>query len=200
MSRPIVIKVGGSLYTWPELPTALSAWLDKTIAGQAVLVPGGGPFADAVRLIDAALGLQPLVAHRLAIGAMALGARLLERVVPGAVVVHDCAELERAWQRLQRPILDADRWFAERRDLPPTWHVTSDSLALLCAKDWHAESLWLLKSTDGSPTDSVAQWVTDGVVDPWFSQVHQQQPTIPIRLVNLRRWSPPMRHEPPGDE
>lgn len=198
MSRPMVIKVGGSLYTWPELPTKLSAWLAEAPGGQPVLVPGGGPFADAVRTIDAALGLKPLVAHRLAIGAMALGARLLQRIVPDAVVVHDRAELEHAWQRHQRPILDPERWFAERDDIPASWQVTSDSLALLWAQAWHAESCWLLKSTD-VVSDSVAQWVADGVVDPWFNQVYRQQPLISVQLLNLRRWSPAASHAPLGD-
>ncbi len=54
----VVIKVGGSLFDWPELPRRLAAFLDRNrshepcLREQAVLIAGGGPFADIIRTMD----------------------------------------------------------------------------------------------------------------------------------------------------
>ena len=54
----VVIKVGGSLFDWPDLPHRLAAFLDQSrgqepcFREQAVLIAGGGPFADVIRTMD----------------------------------------------------------------------------------------------------------------------------------------------------
>jgi 5-(aminomethyl)-3-furanmethanol phosphate kinase len=47
MTAPVVVKLGGSYAASAER----EKWLDAIdrCAGEVVLVPGGGPFADAVR-------------------------------------------------------------------------------------------------------------------------------------------------------
>src|SRR5262249_42007524 len=58
MSRPplAVVKVGGSLFDWPELPGRLTGYLKarqvKVGAEHTVLVAGGGPAADWIRRLD----------------------------------------------------------------------------------------------------------------------------------------------------
>ena len=57
LQPPIVVKVGGSLFDWPDLTPRLRDYL-ATLAGKNVLlIPGGGPAAPA--LIATAAGLLP---------------------------------------------------------------------------------------------------------------------------------------------
>ena len=44
----IVVKVGGSLFDHPRLASGLRAYLHSLAPQEVLLVPGGGPFAEAV--------------------------------------------------------------------------------------------------------------------------------------------------------
>jgi len=72
VSDPAVIKLGGSNASSAQLPH----WLDaiERCAGHAILVPGGGPFADAVRTAQSAMGCDDRAAHRMALAAKDLPA------------------------------------------------------------------------------------------------------------------------------
>src|SRR5215471_19096861 len=64
----IVVKLGGSHAFSKHLP----AWLDALllVAGRVVIVPGGGPFANAVRSAQPTMGFDDSAAHRMALLAM----------------------------------------------------------------------------------------------------------------------------------
>ena len=68
MTDPAVIKLGGSYAGSAERDD----WLDaiEDCAGQVILVPGGGPFADAVRTAQKAMGYHDRAAHHMALLAM----------------------------------------------------------------------------------------------------------------------------------
>ena len=51
-TESIVIKVGGSLYDFPQLSSSLHRFLDSIKPSNIAIFPGGGPFADAVRVLD----------------------------------------------------------------------------------------------------------------------------------------------------
>src|SRR5215510_16371000 len=68
-ARVTVVKLGGSYAHAAELKPWLAAI--AACAGHVVLVPGGGPFADAVREAQARMGFDDRVAHRMALTAMA---------------------------------------------------------------------------------------------------------------------------------
>ena len=63
-----VLKLGGSYAFSPHLKD----WLDAiaACAGCAVVVPGGGPFADAVRMAQSRMGFDDRAAHEMAVLAM----------------------------------------------------------------------------------------------------------------------------------
>jgi len=67
-SGPTVLKLGGSYAFSPFLKN----WIDavKDCAGCVVLVPGGGPFADAVRAAQPRMGFDDRAAHEMAVLAM----------------------------------------------------------------------------------------------------------------------------------
>ena len=133
----IVVKVGGSLYDHPRLGSGLAAYLEA-LPEPVLLVPGGGPFADAIRELDRIHGLGEERSHRLALEAMNLSGAFLRSL------------------GITAPILDAVAFGTG--DLPHTWDATSDSIAAVAARTHAASRLILLKSTPPAP----------GWVDPLF--------------------------------
>ncbi len=155
-----VVKIGGRLASDPALLRQVGrdvAWLAAETS--LVVVPGGGPFADAVRDADRRHGLPPSTAHWMAIQAMDQYAGLLCAVVPGSELVRDSAGVVAARRRGAVPILAPSLWLRAADELPHTWEVTSDSLAACLAGLLGAERLLLVKAVGGK---------VDDLVDPWF--------------------------------
>lgn len=188
-----VAKLGGSLLDLPDLPQRLRRWLAQSPQCPTWLVVGGGEIAHALRRADQRFGLPPPSAHRLAIDAMALNARLLHALLPeatwtsldpvcGADEFPDGAVL-----RLVDPaIFQAGPW-AERLAVPASWDVTSDSLAARLAVLLKTE-LVLLKSADPPHPATIAQAADQGLVDRYFPTAAAG--LCRIRVVNLRRDPP----------
>ncbi len=170
-----VIKVGGSLLAWPELPGRLASLLsvEADRGSRVVLIVGGGPAADFVRTLDAMHEFGDQAAHRLALHALDFTAELLARLLPGSRVVHRLLELPSAWHAGWRPIL-APRVYLEEVDerrpdrLAFSWDVTSDTIAARVALDLKADRLLLLKSVSASEAMTRAEAAEAGLVDPSF--------------------------------
>ncbi|AMV29046.1 hypothetical protein VT84_31920 [Gemmata sp. SH-PL17] len=77
----IVVKVGGSLFDSPALGPALRTFIESLKPADVLLVPGGGPVADAVRELDRTHKLGEEAAHWLALQALSVTKAFLERVV-----------------------------------------------------------------------------------------------------------------------
>ncbi|VTR91824.1 Aspartate/glutamate/uridylate kinase OS=Pirellula staleyi (strain ATCC 27377 / DSM 6068 / ICPB 4128) GN=Psta_3593 PE=4 SV=1 [Gemmata massiliana] len=77
----IVVKVGGSLFDSPALGPALRTFIESLKPADVLLVPGGGPVADAVRELDRTHGLGEEASHWLALQALSVTKAFLERVV-----------------------------------------------------------------------------------------------------------------------
>jgi 5-(aminomethyl)-3-furanmethanol phosphate kinase len=150
-----VVKVGGGLLRAGGLDGLERACADvSAIAAErpVLVVPGGGPFADAVRALDAEVGLADDIAHALALSAMDQLGLLLTALLPGAELLTEL--------RVPRglALLRAASAFAERSDIPQSWAVTSDSLAVLAAGAIGADEAVLLKPVAGL----LAEWPSDG--------------------------------------
>jgi 5-(aminomethyl)-3-furanmethanol phosphate kinase len=152
--RPLVIKVGGGLLRDQGVAGLRRACeeVTETAAHRPVLVvPGGGPFADAVRAVDAEVGLTDAVAHVMAMQAMDQLGVLLGSLLPDA---ENAAGLV-APRGLA--VLQVAPAFADRPGVPASWSVTSDSLAVLAAAAIGAEEAVLLKPVAGV----LARWPSD---------------------------------------
>lgn len=150
-SRPLVVKVGGGLLRHEGMDGLRRACAEVTelAAAQPILVvPGGGPFADAVRALDAQVGLDDGVAHRMALQAMDQLGVLLASLLPE----HELLRALVAPRSLG--LLVAAPAFGGRSDIPESWDVTSDSLAVLAAAAIGAEEAILLKPVDGAGVDA----------------------------------------------
>ena len=117
-----------------------------------LVVPGGGPFADAVRAVDAQVGLGDEVAHGLALRAMDQLGVLLAPMLPDAELLTDLVAPRALGMLAVAPA------FAGRPEVPASWAVTSDSLAVLAAGAIGAEEAVLLKPVAGV----FARWPSDG--------------------------------------
>lgn len=174
-----LIKVGGSLLDWPELPRRLRSFLDgeygRGHGSRIVLIVGGGAAADFVRAMDRIHALGDMASHRLAIHSLDLSAQLLHSLLPGSTIVFGSEELE-ASDRQAVPILSPRRFLEELDDphddrLPASWDVTTDSIAARIAVRLGAGRLVLLKSTalsEGTDREGAARL---GLVDPLFPRV-----------------------------
>jgi len=165
----IVAKVGGSLYDWPHLGVALTAWLAAQ-AEPVLLFPGGGEAADAVRAWDRVHALGEEAAHGLAIRSLSLGAHFLHQLLPNTPVVEASTP----------GILDPHPYFRARVGPPHTWSVTTDSLAAWVARECGASKLVLLKSAD---PPAGRDWAGSGYVDAYFPTAAAG---VPVEAVNLR--------------
>jgi 5-(aminomethyl)-3-furanmethanol phosphate kinase len=154
-----VVKVGGGLTAVPgALERVCSAVAAAARRHPMVIVPGGGPFADAVREFDRRVGLSAEAAHWMAILAMDQYAEVLASQIPGAVLVEDAGPIGELLGSGLAIILAPSRWMRAADALPHGWEVTSDSIAAFIAGALGAERLVLIKPFSAQDT-----------VDPYFA-------------------------------
>jgi aspartokinase-like uncharacterized kinase len=150
----VVVKAGGGLLTVAgALERAARALARAAERRPLVVVPGGGPFADAVRRFDATHGLSPVAAHWMAILAQDQYAHVLAERVPGAALVWDCEAIAEAHRSRRLPVLAPSRWMLAADVLPHRWDATSDSVAAFVAGALDAALLVLVKPVSGAVGD-----------------------------------------------
>ncbi len=166
--RPFVIKIGGSLAASPMLAGWLQA-LDA-ISGQPVIVPGGGPFADAVRRAQDHIGFDDLAAHRMALLAMEQYGLMLAASAPRLVMAATPAAIRRAWRLNRIPVWAPAHMLASSAAVPPSWDATSDTLAAWLAHQLGAAKLLLVKSADlpSGAAPTLTELAASGLVDRLF--------------------------------
>jgi len=185
-----VIKVGGSLLTWPGLQATLPRWLNTLSPSTNLLIFGGGECVEAMRQLDALWHLDPTAMHWRCV-------RLLDATFEIA------QELWPQWEIFpadSRPPLDGDHSDAVERlqhfltdfdpnsprnivvhiasiytrcinALPYTWDTTTDSIAAYLAQRLKATELFLLKSTTPPGDLSASQAAESGLVDAAFPTI-----------------------------
>jgi len=162
-----VVKLGGSLL---DKPRALREWLAviaRAGRGRLVLVPGGGPFADAVRTAQAGLGFDDGAAHRMALLAMDQCGLLLASLESVCIPCASTSAIRKVLVSGGVPVWMPSRPIACAEGVPESWDVTSDSLAAWLARELGASTLWLVKAC----AVAVQDWdrlAVMGVVDPAF--------------------------------
>jgi aspartokinase-like uncharacterized kinase len=165
--RPVVVKLGGSVVRSTELP----AWLDVIAASArpVVIVPGGGALADEVRVAQAELGFGDGTAHRMALLAMDQLAWAVAALRPGFEVGDTEETLRHSLEQGRVAVWAPYSLVANRSDVPQSWTVTSDSLALWLGRRLGAECCYVIKSIEQRRTEfGAAQLARDGVVDEAF--------------------------------
>ena len=168
MRKPLtVVKVGGSLLASGRLRAVLAS-LAATRSVPLVVVPGGGVFADAVRTAQGALELDDALAHRLGLDAMGHMAQIFAALDPAYVVAPGIAACQTALEAGRLPVWDPLVLRDGHPDIPESWSVTSDSLALWLGAELGADRVVLVKSADPPPGADPLQLVAAGLVDDAF--------------------------------
>lgn len=173
-----IIKIGGSL----QDSEYLRPWLEAVIEhgrGRVVVVPGGGRFADAVREAQRRFGFDDGEAHRAAVRAMEKYATLLHEHTPQLTPVRNRGETLNVLEHGGVPLWLPFEMVIDNPELPQSWTVTSDSLALWLAQHLSAQGLALVKSVEVEEAVSLDELAADGVIDAFFPQLFQ------IQSVNL---------------
>lgn len=177
MRLAVVVRVGGGLLSGVENFEAVLAEIsDASRRVPLLVVPGGGPFADAVREVDDLLSLPDEATHWMAVLAMDQYAHLIASRLPTGKLVMRANDIEAALDERRIPVLAPYRWMREADPLPHSWDVTSDSISAWVAAQIGAERLVLVKPPGASGSD---------IVDACFAAV--LKPHISVEIVTADR-------------
>jgi probable H4MPT-linked C1 transfer pathway protein len=151
-----IFKIGGSLLAYPDvLASTLAAIVEASTHTRVAIVPGGGPFADAVRDAHHRVHLPDDAAHWMAVLAMDQYAHLLAGMRAELTLAASEREVELAIAAGRIPVLAPYRWLRDADPLPHTWDVTSDSISAWVASALGATQLVLVKSPGVSGKEAV---------------------------------------------
>ncbi len=162
-----VVKIGGSLCS----DLRLGAWLDMLVeigAGKVIIVPGGGPYADVVRIQQSRWKFSDQIAHSLAVRAMDQFALQLAGINTRLVLAAKLTALNQAMSKFNVTVWLPSEIILEAPDIPQTWDVTSDSVAAWLARELNADRLILVKSClvpDDTNLESMSKL---GILDQGF--------------------------------
>jgi aspartokinase-like uncharacterized kinase len=178
----LVIKLGGGVLPYAaQFESALAAIGEAALTSRLLIVPGGGPFADAVRDVYRQYRLSDSAAHWMAVLAMDQYAHLVASRMPASVLVTSASEIAGALDAQQVPVLAPSQWLREADPLPHSWDVTSDSIAAWIAGQLGARRLVLIKPPGASG---------ETLVDSCFARIlppHLVAVTIPADQLQARR-------------
>lgn len=175
--KPVVVKLGGSTAG----AAAMGLWADALSKATLplVIVPGGGPFADQVRLAQPRMGFSDTAAHAMAILAMEQFAHVILDGRPRLVAAHTLEQMRQAHVDGRIPVWMPSTLALAATDIRPSWDITSDSLAAWVAGRLDASTLVLVKQTsDFSEQDTLESLSRRGIVDAALPGVLPQGVTL----------------------
>lgn len=168
-SGPLVVKIGGSLFETGRLQRVL-----KIIAGARrplVIVPGGGPFADAVRRAQKRSKISDAEAHRLAIMGMHQMADLFFDLQPELASAESLIGIRRVWTAGKVAVWLPLKMAMRDTSIPQDWSITSDGLAARLAEQLGRIPVVLIKSQPLEPGIPVSALANKGIVDSCFAEI-----------------------------
>ena len=188
-----VVKVGGSLFPLSDLGDRLEKFLKCSDFGNVVIIAGGGPFADAVRVLDQSHQLSSESSHELGVRVLSISGRFLACLSDKLRWAETAFQVSQAWENCRFPVLDIAGLVLQHSTLPASWDVTSDSLAAWAATLNAQSRLILLKSVELTVPICTAKAAAEmGFVDKFFPHVSQN--VTRIDWVNLRSSLPEVTH------
>lgn len=177
-----VIKLGGSLIN----SGLLKEWLNLIASqgqGSVVIVPGGGPFANQVRLIQQQWRFDDVNAHHMAVLAMQQMALVYQGLNPEMVLADSPEAIKLILKQRQVAIWFPEIGLLNDAGIAASWEVTSDSLSAWLAGKISASNLTLVKSIGIPENFTIPELIEQGVVDKAFN-LYAKDLTGQINIVN----------------
>jgi len=162
-----VVKLGGSL----QKNKVLAKWLDilaERGRGRVVIVPGGGKFADQVRLAQGYWNFDDSVAHQMAVLGMHQFGLMLSGLDSRLKAAYTLDAIRDSLKNCQTPVWLPELTVLEQNRIPASWDITSDSLAAWLATYMKADHLILVKSAEIRSVNSIEKLVEQEIVDRAF--------------------------------
>ncbi len=162
-----IVKLGGSLSHDDRLRSCIEHIAAQERGSQPVIiVPGGGGFADQVRLAQQQWHFNDVVAHHMAILAMQQMALLINAMQPNWRLIKNLAELNisSAGVIIWWPEIELLNAYA----LPASWAITSDSLAVWLGTRLAVGEIIIVKAAKIPMGASLIDLVADGILDAAF--------------------------------
>ena len=163
-----VIKLGGSLSQKSALIHCLDTIEQRYAQQPVIIVPGGGAFADQVRLAQTHWQFDDTTAHQMAILAMQQMALLIKGLKPQFTLAPSI-------NAFLKPPLKPEIWIwspsvneLNEAGIAASWKITSDSLAAWLAKTIEAKSLTLVKSAVIDQQMTLQDLTNLGIIDAEF--------------------------------
>ena len=179
--RPIVVKLGGSF----AYSDHLQDWIEAlaACAGRVVIVPGGGPFADAVRLAQIQMRFDDKAAHHMAVLAMEQYGRALASFNSALSPADSADAIRRDLTAKRVPVWMPSAMVLAATDIAQSWSVTSDSLAAWLAAKIGAGRLWIVKHAKLSAGSArLKDLIAAKIVDDEFARFLQMMP-LPVSIL-----------------
>jgi 5-(aminomethyl)-3-furanmethanol phosphate kinase len=179
--RPVVVKLGGS-FAYSDY---LQEWIGALAActGRIVIVPGGGPFADAVRTAQIQMGFDDKAAHHMALLAMEQYGRSLASFNSALSLAVSAEAIRRDLAEKRVPIWMPSAMVLSATDIAQSWSVTSDSLAAWLAGKIGAARLWIVKRAKLSAGSTrLKDLIAARIVDEEFARILQLTP-LPVAIL-----------------
>ncbi len=153
--KSIIVKIGGKiLENKRNIDTTIKQFnflIDSNRLQKIIIIPGGGSYANFVRILYNKLKIGDDLAHWMAIYAMNLNGISLSKDY-GLKCVEDIAKFQKFLENINEKAIKIFLPFNFLRDfddLPHSWSVTSDSLTIYLASILKLNHCFLIKDIDG---------------------------------------------------
>jgi 5-(aminomethyl)-3-furanmethanol phosphate kinase len=183
----IVVKLGGSLSRSDALIKSLNSIEQNYPDRAVVIVPGGGVFADQVRLAQHRWQFDDNTAHSMAILAMQQMALLIKGLKDDFSIARSVADIQNQFSRKKIVIWSPDIVELDNAAIKASWDITSDSLAAWLAKALSATDLILVKSAIIDASLSLQQLAKQDIVDKGFCDFVRQA-AFKIQVINQQHF------------
>ena len=183
----IIVKLGGSLSQSDALIKCLNSLEQNYQGREVVIVPGGGAFADQVRLAQHLWQFDDKTAHNMAILAMQQMALLIKGLKCGFSIVRSVTDIRKQLHQQKIVIWSPDIIELECAAIQASWDITSDSLAAWLAKVLSATELVLVKSARIDANLNLEQLAKQNIVDKGFCDFVRQT-AFKIQVINQQHF------------
>ena len=164
----IVVKLGGSLAKSDALIKCLNSVEKNYLRGDVVIVPGGGAFADQVRLAQQHWQFDDQTAHRMAILAMQQMALLFKGLKSQFAIASSLTDIYQQLNQQKIVIWSPGITELDNAGIQATWAITSDSLAAWLSGILSAKELILVKSAMIDPGFNLQEFADLNIIDSAF--------------------------------